>query len=238
MVGVVGIFDRRESAERAANDLRSLEADNSTVHLLQPEASSEELHAIPVTGSEGPGMGRTLAAFLGGVLGIACGLAIGAIGGLPLGLVTAAILGIVGVIAGNSLGKRWTATVFDGVPEDELLFYQDALRKGRSVVICLTDKDFEAQEARGILEREGAESIDQAHENWTLGLEDDSKKARFKTPPAHVNCKRDAFQQGLEVARNPEFHGKPWDQVVYLLAERYPCWSEDGFRNGFEAGQR
>jgi hypothetical protein len=238
MVGVVGIFDRREAAEKAANDLRSLEADNSTVHLLRPGATPEELNAVPTAGSEGPGMGRTIAAFLGGVLGIALGLALGAIGGLPLGLVTAAILGTVGILAGNVLGKRWTAPVFDGVPKDELLFYEDALRHGRSVVICLTDKDFEAQEARGILEREGAESIDQAHQNWTLGLEDDSKEARFKTPPKHVNCDRDSFQQGLEAARDPEFHGKPWDQVAYLLAERYPCWTEDNFRNGFDAGQR
>jgi hypothetical protein len=37
---------------------------------------------------------------------------------------------------------------------------------------------------------------------------------------------------------NPEFRGKPWDQVVYLLAERYHDWSDDRFRKGFESGQR
>lgn len=237
MIGVVGIFDRRGAAEGAAHDLRLLEADNTAVHLLQPDATGEQLDAVPAAGSEGPGMAQTMAAFLGGVVGVASGLALGAIGGLPLGLVGALAFGVAGIAAGNALGRWLTPAIFDGVPEDELLYYKDALRQGRSVVICITDKRFEAQEARGILRREGAESIDPAQHDWTLGL-GDAENTRYQAPAARVNCSRDAFHLGVESARDPEFHGKPWDQVVYLLAERYPCWYEDDFRSGFNAGQR
>ena len=58
----------------------------------------------------------------------------------------------------------------DGIPEDEIFVYEDALRKGRSVVIALTDDSRSTAEIREILSRNRAESIDAAREQWWIGL--------------------------------------------------------------------
>jgi hypothetical protein len=61
--------------------------------------------------------------------------------------------------------------VFKGLPEDELFIYEDALRRGRTVVVVMANDD-EADAVRGALELAGAETIDRAREMWWLGLRD------------------------------------------------------------------
>ncbi len=239
MISVVGVFEERAAAENAAEHIRILGFDNGSVHLL-PSAH------VPLATSEQPGMAEAIGGFLGGTIGVAGGLSIGAAIAallppaaplLAFGYAGAAILGGTGIAAGAAAGGNLGGPLFDGLPADEIFFYEDALQQGKSVVVCMAPGEVNAAEARAIMEREGAESLDAARQEWRVGVED-ATEARYHAPPAHLDPREEAFREGVEAASNPEFRGKPWDQVVYLLAERYRGWYEDAFRNGFTAGQR
>ena len=236
MISVVGIFDRQEAAESAAGDLRRLAANDTVVQVLSPGGTNAQALALPLAASEQPGMAQTMGAFLGAVLGIAAGSALGTIGGLPLGYLLAALFGVAGAVGGGVVGRKLGNAAFEGLPEDELVFYKDAADQGQSVVICLAAEQFEADEARVILKRDGARDLDPARHDWRLGLER-AERVHYEARPG-IETSWDAFRQGVSAARSKEFHGKPWDQVVYLLAERFRHWYEDAFRSGFEAGQR
>jgi len=63
-----------------------------------------------------------------------------------------------------------------------------------------------------------------------------AERVRYRPQP-RAQSVQDVFLEGVEAGRNPEFHGKPWDQVAYLLAEHYHGWYDDAFRRGFEQAQ-
>jgi len=59
-----------------------------------------------------------------------------------------------------------------GVPHDELLVYEEAVRRGRALVVAATATSEEADAAREALEAAGAQSVDAAREDWAVGLRD------------------------------------------------------------------
>ena len=58
--------------------------------------------------------------------------------------------------AGAGVGGALESSTTDGLPEDELFVYEDALRQGHSAVIALAANDQQAEAARGALEAAGA----------------------------------------------------------------------------------
>jgi hypothetical protein len=48
------------------------------------------------------------------------------------------------------------------LPHDDLPVYEDALRRGRSLVVALTDHEDQARRGREALSQAGAESVDAA----------------------------------------------------------------------------
>ena len=77
---------------------------------------------------------------------------------------------LVGATAGVAIGKALEGHVADGLPKDELLVYEEALRRGRSIVIALVDSEDRAGVCRHIMARAGAESVDAARASWRIGL--------------------------------------------------------------------
>ena len=59
-----------------------------------------------------------------------------------------------------------------GLPKDEVFFYEDALRQGRTVVIGTSTDDEVVEKGRAVIERHGAESIDAARDRWWIGVRD------------------------------------------------------------------
>jgi hypothetical protein len=247
MITVVGVFAHRAGAERAVHDLRTLGIDDERVDFLLPALPRKQLSEVLTADSEQPGMGRAMGTVVGGALGVAAGMSLGTAAAsflvpgigpvLGLGSLAAAVLGLIGAAGGGTAGRGLDRALMDGLPKDELYLYEDALRQGRSVVICLAQNQIERDEARQVLEREGAETIDAARHKWWTGLRD-AEREHYTASGADFTKDENPFHSGFEAALNPEFRGKPWDQVVYLLAEQYRDWSADSFRKGFERGQR
>ena len=248
MITVAGIFPERETAARAVADLRAMGIEESNVDLLAPgSAGEQELGAVPTADSEQPGMGRAVGSVVGGAVGVAGGLSLGTAAAasllipgvgpvLALGALGAAVLGLAGVAGGGAVGEHMDRALMDGVPRDEIFLYEDALRQGHSLVICLARDEVEAEEARRILQREGAENIDAARHRWWTGLRP-AEREHYIADGSDFESDEDLYRRGFETALRPEFRGRTWEQALYIITERDPDWSAPCFRRGFERGQ-
>ena len=146
------------------------------------------------------------------------------------------MLGVAGVAEGGKVGDNMDHALLDGVPKDEIFIYEDALRQGRSVVICLARDEAEATEARRILEREHVESIDAARHRWWTGLRN-AEREHYAAHGSDFETDEDVYRRGFETALQPEFRGRTWEQALYILTERDKDWSSPCFRRGYERGQ-
>src|SRR5215831_654917 len=177
MESIVGIFNSFADAKRASAILRSLGIPDNRVAVLAPNTRESEIEAgIPTTDTEQPGVGAALGGMVGAALGVAGGLEAGAVAAsllvpgvgpvLALGILGAAILGVAGGATGAMAGQALEEGLAPGIPRDELFVYEDALRRGRSIVVAFVDDADMAAKARTELSRAGAESIDAARDEW------------------------------------------------------------------------
>src|SRR5450432_2180822 len=115
MKTVSGVFRSFQTARDAAIASRLAGFSESQINLLSPASSDAELHAIPTSDTEQPGVGAAIGGMLGGVVGLAGGFELGlaatsllipGVGPvLAMGIAGAALLGAGGVVGGAALGN-------------------------------------------------------------------------------------------------------------------------------------
>src|SRR5690242_3809342 len=184
MEPVTGVFREYEKARAAVAALGNAGFSGDRVNLLSP-GSNEHL-PVPKSEMEQPGaVGAAFGGVLGGALGMVAGfeLGVGFTALLPgvgpvvgVGVAAAALLGAGGAIGGALIGSAGDEQNTQGLPADEIFFYEDALKQGKSLVIVLTADGDEAERARKVLAGNGAESLDGARESWWVGLVDAEKE--------------------------------------------------------------
>ena len=176
MESVVGIFQSAASAEQAVEELLGSGIGHESIVFLSNEApkhdgikaaTQNELHKVPTTDAEGDGMGPAMGAVMGGALGASVGMTTGAtmatllVPGLgsifAIGVGAAAALGLGGAAAGAKAGTVAEHSLDVGVPKDDVQFYHELLRRGRSIVIASVDSEGLASKAKEILKRQGSE---------------------------------------------------------------------------------
>lgn len=246
MNSTVGVFDSFTAAQRAAESLTRIGIDPKYITVLAPGSPEEAWDRVPKSGTEQPGMGEAVGGLVGGAMGAAAGAPLGAalvslvLPGVGLivaaGVAGAAILGAGGVAAGAAAGKAVEDHLFTGLPEDEVFFYEDALRRGRSVVIAFVDGDDLAEAARRVLQDNGAESLDAARESWWLGVRS-AEQEHYEAQGADFRRDESPYRRGFEAALRPTIRGKSFDEASAYLREHYPEASETCFRRGFERGR-
>ena len=168
MKTLVGIFSSPADAGQAYSDLRSLNLHGEDLIVLTPEASLQQIDAVPTEDGEQPGMGKALGGVIGGAMGLAAGAAVaslllpgvGAVIAIGLG---AGTLGLGGAVAGAAGGGALEGLLTRGLPKDEIFLYEDALRQGRTVIVATSEDDELLTQSRQIMERHGAESLDDIH---------------------------------------------------------------------------
>jgi hypothetical protein len=177
MKTVVGIFSSPAAADRAVKDLVNAGVPPAKVRKLTPGSPEREIHsAIPTADTEQPGMGKAVGAVVGGVVGLMAALGVSAVlyGGMgALGRTTwiiAALCGILGAAIGAFAGGALEERLSTGLPKDEIYFYEEALRRGRSVVFAFASGGRQEETARRVLDRAGANSLDAGDESWRVGL--------------------------------------------------------------------
>ena len=253
MKTVTGVFRSRADAQRAMTQMLSTGVKNDRVTLLTPgtaEAVREELAAVPTVAAEQPGMGKAIGALVGGAGGFSTGALAAAmfvpgVGPITaIGLLGGAILAAAGATVGFSVGGRLENSMTDGMPEDELFVYEDALRKGRSVLVSMAENDAEAARFRELLSAEGAESVDAAREQWWIGLRS-AEEEHYSASGKNFTEDEKFYRLGFEAALHARTRCKEYDQVlgemdadIEELQQRYPgAKVAEPFTRGYERGR-
>jgi hypothetical protein len=238
---ISGIFNSIKEAEKAFSELQTQAGFRAEdLILLTPQSSTKDLDAVPTEEGEQPGMGSAIGGVVGGAIGLAAGTVvanlvlpgIGTILAVGLG---AGALGIGGAVAGAVGGGALENQLSSGLPKDEVFYYEDALRQGRTVVIGTSTDDDVIVKGRRVLERYGAESIDAARDRWWIGVRD-AEEEQYDAGDFKKHENR--FRRGFEAALHPECRGKTYDTAAPKLRESHPDIFEDqAFRRGFQRGQ-
>jgi len=244
MKSVAGVFRDRDDAVRGIGRLLAIGVENGRISFLTPEHPSAQLGAVPVVEGEAPGMGPALGAVVGGASGAALGAAaasllIPGIGPIAaIGFAAAALVaGAGGAVAGAALGDGMEGRLDEGVPIDELFIYEEALRRGRSVVIAIVPADL-AETARVELLDAGAESLDAARETWWSGLRD-AEQDDYRAAGGDFSGDEPVYRRGFESALRSDLRGSGYDQALDRLRVDNPdCYGEECFRRGYERGSR
>jgi len=155
---VVGVFERREDADRAVEALQHDGFPDDRIGFAvrgggdTPEGATDSA----VTGAgEGAATGLLTGGVIGGLLGAAASGLIPGIGPVLAGGILASVLGgaAVGAAAGGLLG----ALMGLGVPEEEARYYQNEFEAGRIIVTVRANG--RSAEARSILDSHGAYDV-------------------------------------------------------------------------------
>ena len=195
-------------------------------------------------------MGNALGALVGGGIGLTGGAILMALvpGVGPvtaLGLLGAAVLGAAGATVGAAAGGKAEMASYEGLPEDEIFLYEDALKKGRSVVVALADDEPSASLVRDTLNRAGAESVDAAREQWWTGLRNEEAARYDSTPGRSFSDDELFFRLGFQSAMHARTRCKEFDQVsaemdaaLEDVQEQYPDANvEEPFLRGYQRGR-
>ena len=241
---VTGVFRSREAARDAVADLRRAGFGNDQLNVLFPGASEEQVHTMPTSDTEQPGVGAAIGGVLGAALGIAGGFELGSAAAavlvpgvgpvLAAGIAGAALLGTGGLIGGAKAGGTADQNSTEGVPADEVFFYEDALRQGRSVVFVLARDHDSAASAHEILERAGAESLDAARQDWWVGLRD-VEAEHYRALGHNFDRDQQDYRAGFESALRRDCRSLNTEDELRCL---FPdMWGSMPFREGFARGR-
>lgn len=149
---VVGVFDNRDQADRAVEELRRVGFRDDEIGYAMRGGET----TIAKDSGNAAGEGLATGAVIGGLVGAAAALLIPGIGPVVAGGVLASVLGgaAVGAAAGGILG----ALVGMGIPEDEATYYEGEFQAGRILVTVRADG--RAVEAREVMRRFGAYDVE------------------------------------------------------------------------------
>jgi hypothetical protein len=243
MVPTIGIFPDRSAAERAVANLRGVGLSPKSIRVLVPGESDASV-LVPTSEAEQPGIGKAIGGVIGGAVGAATGAEIGAAAAaaaltpiaapaVAIGLVGAVLLSLTGAAAGGALEHA----LANGVPKDELFVYEEALRRGKSIVVAMTSDAREQEQVATALEASGTESVDAARKQWWIGLRD-AEALEYRAEGFHFERDEETYRQGFEAALSAATRGRADREVVKYVKERYPTtYRKAAFRRGYERGR-
>jgi tetrahydromethanopterin S-methyltransferase subunit G len=248
MISVAGIFPRRTGAEGSIDKLRSIGIHDERLILLFPGAADEEVEEVmPKVETDDRGTGEKIGSAVGRGIGIAGGIMLGgAVGSvfipgvgavLVAGVLAAALLGTGGAAIGAAAGSSLDETAAKSLRQEEVHLYEASLRQGRTVLIALANGERQAQAAREVMARGGAESLDQARENWWQELRA-AEEAAYKREGSDFALDETLYRQGFEAALHPRVRGKTLAESVDLLGQYFGDNQQtEAFQSGYKRGQ-
>lgn len=250
MRAVTGVFRSEADAQRALTQVRSIGLSEDRITLLTPDHTRTQRGEAPVVAAEQPGMGKAVGAVIGTAAGMSGGPLIVAalipgVGPITaIGLLGGALLAAAGATIGAVAGGKFENAMTEGLPEDELFVYEDALRKGRSVLIALADDEAAASRVREVLTVEGSETVDAAREQWWIGLRD-AEQEHYSSFSRNLTDDEKFYRLGFESALHARTRCKEYDQVLGEMTaqieelERQNPGAEvaEAFQRGYERGR-
>ena len=245
---ITGVFESSDQALNAVGELQREGLSEKKIGYVTPKRKSANAATrLPVSDTEGSGMGQAMGAAVGGAIGAAGGATLGLAAAtlmvpgvgpvLAFGLLGAALLGGTGAAIGSALGENLEEGLGEGLPHEDLYLYEDALRHGNSVVIVHATEGKQADRVQEILNRAGAADSDQLRERWWAELRD-HEWTDYQATGRDFHRDELSYRKGFEAAQHPERRGKSYAETESSLRESYSDDDLDNpFRRGYERGQ-
>jgi hypothetical protein len=245
---VSGIFNSRAEAERALEILADIGGAGERLILLSPGTEDEDVEeVVPEPENGKPATGEKMGAAIGRGIGIAGGIMLGGAFGnvfvpgvgavLAAGVLAAALLGTGAAAIGAAAGSAVDEKVAQNLRHDQLHLYEAALRQGRSVLVALANDEGEAQAIREVLKGAGAETLEDARENWWSELRS-AEEAAYEKEGRVFELDETLYRKGFEAALHPRARAKSLAESAVLLGQYF---GEDhlteAFQRGYERGQ-
>jgi len=161
---VVGLFDDRDDAHSAVQDLMAAGYGRERISLVATDPSGTyERYVVTADGNlagEGAATGFTSGAVVGGLLGMLIGS--GAILFPPAGILVAGpIAGLLaGAAAGAATGGVLGGLIGLGIPQDHADTYAEGIRRGGTLISISVDES-EVARVRDLLDRDGAVNVEE-----------------------------------------------------------------------------
>jgi hypothetical protein len=167
---LVGYFRTRTDAERAYNALLAENYSQAEVGLVTADSrrtDAPDLGPRPETGSQNRAGSD---AVIGGLAGLAAGMVAAVLPGigalLAVGPLAGAIGGLgIGAAAGGLIGLLQD----QGISESEARLYAEGMRRGGAIVTVHGVSGMREEQARDILDHQGAVDLEVLKEEWTEG---------------------------------------------------------------------
>lgn len=227
MPTVTAIFSSSDEAREAIASLEGHGFDRARVSMLAPADDKAE---TALSASERTG------ATVGAVLGL--GASTFLIPGLgPIAGVGMIAAGLAGAALGAAAGDMVERTT-GGVPNEEMYFYEEALRQHGAVVFVEAKDEDQATQARNLMQRAGGRPLQAVRRDWWAGLRDAERDYLQSLGHPFERYETD-YRSGFEAALHPATRGRSYEQSVAYVETCYPgpCRSE-AFRIGFDRGQQ
>ena len=248
MEGITGVFRLQQEAEQTIQELQEIGIPNKRIGLLVPGSNPQQIgRAVPTVDTEEPGMGKAMGAAVGGAMGAAGGATVGLVAAtlaipgvgpvLAFGLLGAALLGAGGAVAGAKVGETLEEELGEGLPREDVYLYEDALRRGHSVLIAYTEEGSQASKAREIFDRNGAEDEETLRERWWEPIRDRERESYASTGRS-FDADEVSYRRGFLAAQHPDRRGKLYADIEPQLRESYSDDELDmPFQHGYERGR-
>ena len=224
MQAVTGVFSDQRAAQKAVDALRIKGVASNHLTLLTPGDLRAQSTEVSVDAAEQPGIGKALGAVVGAAGGFSGGsmLIAAMLPGIGVvtaaGLLGAAILSAAGAAVGAVAGDKLDNSLSQGLPEDEIYVYEDALQKGRSVVIAMANGISE-DSIREVLTAQGAESVDAARHQWWIGLRS-VEEEHYSATGNNFDRDEKFYRLGFEDALHARSRCKEFDQISAEMDSR------------------
>jgi hypothetical protein len=224
MQAVTGVFSDQGAAQKAVDALRIKGVTPDHLTLLTPGDMRAQSTGVAVDAAEQPGIGKALGAVVGAAGGFSGGsmLIAAMLPGIGVvtaaGLLGAAILSAAGAAVGAVAGEKLDDSLSQGLPEDEIYVYEDALQKGRSVVVALANGISE-DSIREVLTAQGAESVDAARHQWWIGLRS-AEEEHYSASGNNFEKDEKFYRLGFEDALHARSRCREFDQISSEMDSR------------------
>ena len=241
----IEIFRSPEAAQQAFDALRAEGFALDQLTVLAPSATSTEIPPGSPVETDAPGAhGVNTGEVAGSIMGWAGGVAsaavtlfvLPAVG--PIAVVgTLALASVLGATVGGAAGYAVQHAATQPFPHDHAFVYEDALRRGRWLLIVQAADEHQLKTTLRILDFTDTESFDNARETWWRFLRTTEAQEAKASSQEFTNIEP-LYREGFEAALAPDLRGHSHAEAFSTLQERYPeSYNAEPFIQGYQRGQ-
>jgi hypothetical protein len=165
---IAAFFPTRNEGLAAQDALIQSGFSRDQVSYLTSDPGEHDVTAVGPKFRTGAESEAGIDAWIGGAIGLAAGMIAVVLPGIGTLIAAGPIAGAIGgLAAGTAVGGIVGLLRDHGIPEEEVAFYEEGIRRGGSLVSVHGLSEDEATVARDILDRNGAADIEKLADEWS-----------------------------------------------------------------------